>query len=198
MIISNKMRRVIQILLLCVGLLNNQCWAQAMNNPYLLDARGLTEAQLIQLEQSAPKDGWVVFKYYGQDFVFNYSNKEYRLRLAAKCFDNKKSPGFLIEYSNSYGKGDLVGVDFISSANDDDFTKVVFWIDDKNYGNPFSDDKPRFDTFIKDLKLARRLTIKIWYNEFNPETGKDEWVLNRSIDFKTANPKALDTAVECN
>lgn len=166
--------------------------AQNSTDAYVLDGKGLSESQLVQLEKKAPKDGWVVFKYYGQNFVFNYSNKDYKLRFSANCFDTKKQPSFLIEYSDSY-------IDFISSANDDDFTKITFLVDGKNFNNPFRTyNKAQFDTFIKALKSSKKLTVAVSNSEFNPETGKDEWTPNRSIDFLTGNSKALDTAVECN
>ena len=65
-------------------------------------------------------------------------------------------------------------------------------------GNSFL--KPKSKDFIKfyqALKTAKKITIKVFSSEMNPDTAKEELKLNRSIDFKLGNNTFLDLPVNC-
>lgn len=171
--------------------------AAAQSNNHIIDADKFTEEQIGALEKHVPADGWVQLNYQGKSYVVNCSNKDYRMNIGLYCSDGKNNPFFRIEYSNSYGDGDYGGIDFASSGNPS-YADLKVMVDGKPFGNPFSDKgKANVAAFAEALKKGSKLTMMFYSEEFNPETGKDELKLNRSIDFKTAHPELLDTKVDC-
>ncbi|MDN3706642.1 hypothetical protein QW060_05795 [Myroides ceti] len=177
--------------LLLTGLLS---YAQ---NKHIIEADNLSESQLTTIDKMASKDGWVLIKYKGENYIRNFSNSDYILSLSVHCSDTSKKPGYLIEYSDRYGDGEMGGLDF-SSATSQYHAKVVFYLDGKSYENPFASGKNKnMKPFFENLKKAKKLRIDFFDAEFNPETAKEELKINRSIEFKTANAELLDQAVNC-
>lgn len=171
--------------------------ATAQQNSRIIDVDKFTEKQVEELEKNIPNDGWVQLNYQGKSYIANCSNKDYRMNIGLVCADGKNNPFFIIEYSSSYRDGDYGGIDFANSRNPS-YTDLKVMVDGKPFGNPFSDKgKANAASFIEALKKGNKLTMSFYDTEFNPETGKDELKLNRSIDFKTAHPELLDVKVDC-
>jgi hypothetical protein len=183
---------------LLTGLLTISIYAlQAQTNDHILQVpETLSEQQLSSWKKSLPKDGWFIlhFKKNG-DRLFNYSNKEYEMSLWFNCIEKGK-PGFLIEFSDSYGDGNYGGIDFISS-NTKNGNRIQFLLDNKDYGDPFAKGGDKLAAFKVALKKAHKLTVSVYGKELNPQSGKDEEKLNRSIDFKTEHGELLDSPVNC-
>ncbi|TDO19385.1 hypothetical protein [Pedobacter duraquae] len=171
--------------------------SHAQTNDHILQVpETSSEKQLLSWKKSLPKDGWFILKFKKDgDRLFNYSNKNYELSLWLNCTGTGK-PGFLIEYSDSYGDGDYGGIDFISS-NVKNGNRIQFLLDAKSYGDPFAKGGDQLAAFKVALKKAHKLTLSVYGKEFNPETGKDEEKLNRSIEFKLAHSELLDRPVNC-
>lgn len=168
------------------------------NSNHIIDADKFTEQQFNALENNIPNDGWVQMNYQGKSYLVNCSNKDYRMNMGLNCADSKGKPVFMIEYTSHYRDGDYEGIDFANSRNPS-YADMKVLVDGKSFGNPFSEkDKANVDAFIAALKKGTKLTMSFYNTEFNPETGKDELKLNRSIDFKTAHPELLDVKVNCN
>ena len=167
------------------------------NNSHIIDADKFTEQQFNALESNVPNDGWVQMNYQGKSYLINCSNKDYRMNMGLNCANSKDHPVFTIEYTSHYRDGDYDGIDFASSRNQS-YADLKVLVDGKSFGNPFSEKgKANVDAFLAALKKGTKLTMSFYNSEFNPETGKDELKLNRSIDFKTAHPELLDTKVDC-
>nr|WP_067060323.1 hypothetical protein [Mucilaginibacter sp. L294] len=169
----------------------------AQTNDHILQVpETLSEQQLSTFKKSLPKDGWFIlhFKKDG-DRLLNYSNKNYEMSLWLHCTENGK-PGFLIEYSDTYGDGNYGGIDYISS-NTKNGNRIQFLLDHQDYGDPFAKGDDQLARFETALKKAHQLTLSVYTNEFNPQTGKDEEKLNRSIDFKLEHSELLDKPVNC-
>lgn len=165
--------------------------------PTVITIDNYEEVDFEAFRQIISTEGWVQINYKGDLFIKNYSNTDYDLSLSVNCLQAKKTPSYLIEYSHNYRDGDYGGIDFISSARQD-YAKVEFLIDGQNYQDPFSKKSNTFADFSTNLKTGKILTIKVYDNEFNPHTGKDELALNRAIDFKLGNAPLLETKVTCN
>ncbi|WP_431292734.1 hypothetical protein [Pedobacter sp. P26] len=110
---------------------------QAQTNDHILQVpETLSEKQLSSWKKSLPKDGWFILRFKKDaDRLFNYSNKDYEMSLWLNCIEKGK-PGFLIEYSDSYGDGNYGGIDYISS-NAKNGNRIQFLLDGKNFGDPF-------------------------------------------------------------
>ena len=159
----------------------------------------LAETEQLAWKKQLPTDGWLLLRFPEQgDRLLNLSNREYVLHLWLTCAGNSKEPpGYLVEYSDAYRDGDFGGIDFVSSHNDDG-REIHFLLDGKDYGNPFAkQDQSKFTDFATALKKATKLSLSVYDNEMNPETGKDEPKLNRSIDFKMAHSALLEKPVNC-
>ncbi|SKB91546.1 hypothetical protein SAMN05660841_03061 [Sphingobacterium nematocida] len=158
----------------------------------------LTEVQLENLDEIVDKEGWVNIIFEGESSTRNFSNKEYILTVLMNCSDSSYVPKYLIEFTKHYRDGTYAYIDFVNSVTNK-FTKTSFYIDRKDFGDPFSEfDKESFAVFHHALKSGKLLTISFYHMAMNPETGDDELSLNRSIDFKLANGELLDTPVDCN
>ncbi|QDW23377.1 hypothetical protein FFJ24_000430 [Pedobacter sp. KBS0701] len=170
---------------------------QAQTNDHILQVpETLSEKQLSSWKKSLPKDGWFILRFKKDaDRLFNYSNKDYEMSLWLNCTEKGK-PGFLIEYSDSYGDGNYGGIDYISS-NAKNGNRIQFLLDGKNFGDPFAKGDDKLTVFKAALKKAHKLTLSVYGNEFNPRSGKDEEKLNRSIEFKLAHGELLDRPVNC-
>jgi hypothetical protein len=127
--------------------------------------------------------------------LFNYSNKNYEMSLWFNCTGNVK-PGFLIEYSDSYEDGNYDGIDYISS-NTKNGNRIQFLLDDKDYGDPFAKGDDKLALFKVSIKKAHKLTLSVFNKELNPQTGKYEEKINRSIEFKLEHGELLDRPVNC-
>jgi len=185
------------ILIVFLLLLTTSVFAQKQAVKNTIDADKLSEKQLVNLSENAPKDGWVLLKYQGENHVVNYSNKEYVLYMHLKCSKANVNPSYLVEFTNHYGDKQMGGIDFISSR-ENNYPKIDFSLDGKHFGNPFVKVKSKsFTAFTDALKLAKVLKIEVYTEELNPETGKDELKLIRTVDFKLAHPEILDSAVKC-
>jgi len=171
--------------------------AHAQTNDHILQVpETSSEKQLLSWKKSLPKDGWFILQFKKDgDRLFNYSNKNYEMSLWFNC-TGKGKPGFLIEYSDSYGDGNYGGIDFISS-NAKNGNRIQFLLDNKNYGDPFTKGDNQLAAFKVALKKAHKLTLSVYGKEFNPQTGQDEEKLNRSIEFKLAHGELLDRPVNC-
>jgi len=185
------------LLIICSLFLSSITFAQNQQHKNIIDADKLSESQLAHMDRLAPKNGWVLVKYKGENHIRNFSNKDYILSLSVKCSKPAQKPGYLIEYSSNYGDKEMGGIDFLSSSKMD-FAKVKFYLDGKNFENPFSKVKNNnFSLFYQTLKTAKILKIETFNNDFNPNTGKDELKLNRAIAFKLENAALLDVPVNC-
>lgn len=157
----------------------------------------LSNEDVMAFLKKIPVDGWVLLQYKEGKQLINRSNKEYVLHLRLLCDKAQQQPGYLVEYSDAYGDGDYGGIDFISSRRSNG-NEVHFLLDGKDYKDPFIPAAAAaFKTFAEALKKAQKLTISVYDNELNPETGKKERRLNRSIDFKTAHSELLEIPVSC-
>ncbi|WP_118973233.1 hypothetical protein [Taibaiella koreensis] len=186
-----------QFLVIGALLLGNTSFGQNQQQAHVVEADNLSEAELQHLNTIAPKDGWVLVKYKGGTYIENFSNKDYMLSLFMQCADATQTPGYLIEYSNEYGDKEMGGLDFLNSS-DNHFAKVIFYLDGKSFGDPFSNIKSKsFTDFYQAVKTAQTLKIEAFDEELNPDTGKQELRLNRGIDFKLANGALLDKPVTC-
>lgn len=185
--------------LLIVGSL---CWssisfAQNQQNKNIIEADNLSATQLEHLDDTAPKDGWVLVKYKKENYIMNFSNEDYIFKLSIRCPEAAQTPSYLIEYSRSYGDKEMGGIDFLSSSQMD-HAKVKFYLDGKDFGDPFSNTKNKnFTDFYQALKTAKILKIEVFDQEPDPEGAKEGLKLNRSIDFKVAYGALLDTVVKC-
>ncbi|RQO71723.1 hypothetical protein DBR43_10765 [Pedobacter sp. KBW06] len=185
------------LLTICFLFLSSIAFAQNQQPKNSIDADKLSASQLAHMDRIAPKNGWVLVKYKGENYIRNFSNKDYVLSLSVKCSKSTQKPGYLIEYSSNYGDKEMGGIDFLSSSKMD-FAKVRFHLDGKNFENPFSRAKNNnFSLFYQALKTAKILKIETFNNEFNPNTGKEELKLNRAIDFKLENAALLELPVNC-
>ena len=186
-----------QFLIICSLFLSSITFAQNQQHKNFIDADKLSESQLAHMDRLVPKNGWVLVKYKGENYIKNFSNKDYVLSIAVKCSKQTQKPSYLIEYSSNYGDKEMGGIDFLSSSKMD-FAKVKFYLDGKNFENPFSKAKNNnFNLFYQTLKTAKILKIETFNNDFNPNTGKDELKLNRAIAFKLENAALLDVPVNC-
>ena len=100
------------------------CWssisfAQNQQDKNIIEADNLSATQLEHINETAPKDGWVLVKYKKENYIMNFSNKDYIFKLSINCPEATQSPGYLIEYSNNYGDKEMGGIDFISSSKMD-------------------------------------------------------------------------------
>ena len=189
------MKRTVLIAFLL--LLNTFSFAQKQSDKYIIDADKLSEEQFANLEKTVPRNGWILLKYQGENHILNYSNKDYTLFMYLKCANAASHPRFLVEYSNNYGDKEMGGIDFVSSK-DKKFPKINFILDGKPFGDPFAKNRNKnFETFSVELKKSKILKIELFDDEMNPETGKNELKLNRTIDFKLANGELLETLVKC-
>lgn len=138
--------------------------------------------------------GWVILESgNGDKQLANFSNKEYYLYFSLDC----KTPSYLIEYNDNYRDGDYGGIDFASSR-EKNFQKTSFFVDGKDFKNPFDDkNKNAVATFKSALLSGKKLSIQFFNEEFNPENGKDELKLNREISFALQNNDLLKTSVTC-
>jgi hypothetical protein len=170
---------------------------QAQTDTHIFQVpEALSEQQLISWKKTLPKDGWFILQFKDQGYrLFNYSNKDYEMSMWLNCKENGK-PGYLIEYSENYGDGNFGGIDYINS-NTDNGNRIQFLLDGRDYGYPFSKPKSQIGSFKDALKKAQKLTISVYNKELNPQTGKDEERLNRSIEFKLANSELLDKPINC-
>jgi len=192
-IFLNKYRNGVLTLFFSLSIIATQ--AQT-NNAILQVPDTLSEEQLMTWKNTLPTDGWFILRFKDAgDRLLNYSNKDYEMSLWLKCKAGGQ-PGYLIEYSNHYGDGDYGGIDFIGSRNDNG-NKVRFMLDGKDFGNPFSKGNPGLAAFTAALKKAMQLTVSVYNKEMNPETGKEEEKLNRSVDFKLAHGELLEMPVSC-
>lgn len=181
--------------LLC-GTIHNAAAQQSSGAVPVKVPEQMSQEEMSAFMKKLPTDGWVLLSYQGALQLLNYSNKEYILNLRLNCADGH--PGYLVEYSDAYGDGDWGGLDFVSSGKDDG-KDVHFLLDGKDYKDPFAGaGTPGLKAFSEALKKAQKLTISAYDMEMNPETGKNESKLNRSIDFKLAHPELLESAVSCN
>lgn len=164
----------------------------------LMNAQNDTTIQLDKIGDSKfyklQTKGWVILQGdNGDKHLANLSNKEYFLYFSLDC----KTPSYLIEYNNNYRDGDYGGIDFASSK-EKNFSKTSFSIDGKDFKNPFDDkNKSAIANFKTALMAGKKLSIKFFNEEFNPEEGKDELKLNREISFALQNNDLLKTAVNC-
>lgn len=46
-----------------------------------IDTKDLTESQLLHIDQLATQDGWVLISHNGDQYVSNFSNPDYHLRM---------------------------------------------------------------------------------------------------------------------
>lgn len=149
------------------------------------------------IREMASKEGWVIVQHQLKPYLLNYSNPDYDLSLAIRCQQSEHTPKYLIEYSSHYRDGSFGGVDFLSSSNHD-HDKVTFMIDGVTFDDPFSPTKTaQLSAFTKALKTGKILTIKVYDQTFNPDTGSQQLSLNRAIEFKLGQPALLDTAIDC-
>ncbi len=178
------------------------CWssisfAQNQQNKNIIEADNLSATQLEHLDDTAPKDGWVLVKYKKENYIMNFSNEDYIFKLSIKCPEAGQTPSYLIEYSRSYGDKEMGGIDFISSSRMD-HAQVKFYLDGKSFGDPFSNTRDQnFTNFCQALKTAGILKIEVFDQETDPEGAKEGLKLNRAIDFKVAHGALLDTPVRC-
>lgn len=189
-----RYRTILSAALLC-GMVHNAAAQQSSGAVPVKVPEQMSQQEMSAFMKKLPADGWVLLSYQGALQLLNYSNKEYILNLRLNCTDGH--PGYLIEYSDDYRDGDWGGLDFVSSGKDDG-KDVHFLLDGKDYKDPFAGTgTPGLKAFSEALKKAQKLTISAYDMEMNPETGKNEPKLNRSIDFKLARPELLESAVSC-
>jgi hypothetical protein len=168
-------------------------FSQSKKNDTIIDTDKLSEKQLAKIDQLVSKRGWVLLKTKEGNMITNFSNKDYRL-----SWGNCKTPNIYIEYTKNYRDGTFGGIDF-DASDKNKYAKVEYFLDAKNYNNPFKlFNKTKFKPFFDNLKTAKVFTINYYDKELNPETGKNEMKLNRSIDFKLANGSFLDEPTNCN
>lgn len=164
----------------------------------IINVNELTEYELENMDEIVDKEGWVNTISEGESSIRNFSNKEYIFTVLMNCSDKSYTPKYLIEYSKHYDGGTYAYIDFVNSVTNK-FTKTNFYIDGKDFRDPFSEiEKERFAVFHQALKSGKLLTISFYHMEMNPETGDDELSLNRSIEFKLSNGELLDISVDCN
>lgn len=164
----------------------------------VINVNNLSESELENIDEIVDKEGWVNIIFEGESSVRNFSNKEYIFTILMNCSDKSYTSKYLIEYSKDYSDGTYAYIDFVNSVTNK-FTKTIFYIDGKDFGDPFSEfEKESFSVFHQALKSGKLLTISFYHMDMNPETGDDELSLNRTIDFKLANGELLDTPVDCN
>ncbi len=160
-------------------------------NKNIIDISQYSEEQINKMDQTLPKDGWVLIKMNEEQVLLNYSNKDYVLLLNLDC----PNPSYNIEYSSNYRDGDYGGIDFDNSY-DSKFIKTELEIDKKKVDFPKNKEFNNFKTLLKKAKV---LTMKFYDQEFDPNEGKDVVKLNRSIDFKLQNSELLDEkTTRCN
>lgn len=163
----------------------------AQEGKTIIDAEKFSEEQLSNISNIVSHEGWILLKYNGENYISNYSNKDYILYLTINCKESSQKPQFLVEFSDNYRDGDFGGIDFVSSK--DDYREVEFQLDDEKFKNPFKNfDEIEFKGFIDALKQATVLTINVYDNNSNGEL-----ILNRSLDFKLKNGEFLDYSSNC-
>lgn len=142
--------------------------------------------------------GWVFLEYDNNEKqLANLSNKDYFFYLTINCLNHSENPQFLIEYNNNYDDGEWAGIDFASSQ-DENFKKIIFLIDQKEFKNPFDNyNEEKFEIFKNALKKGNLLTVKFFNEAYNPASGKEELKLNRAIEFLLENNQLLDVMVNC-
>lgn len=137
--------------------------------------------------------GWVILESGSEKKLANFSNKDYILHFSLDC----NPPSYFIEYNDNYRDGDFGGIDFASSG-ESNFQKTSFFIDGKDFKNPFdSEKKSSVSDFKSALMKGKKLSIQFFNEEFNPEKGKDELKLNREINFALENSDLLKTSFTC-
>jgi len=187
-----RFRNGILALLLSSGIYQ----VQAQTDNHIIPFPGeLSQEALQAWKKKLPADGWFILRFKEGDRLFNFSNKDYEMSLWLNCNGTGK-PGYLIEYSDHYGDGDYGGLDFISSEQDNG-NRVQFTLDGKDFGDPFTKGSAPPAAFITALKSAKTLTISVYDKELNPETGRNEEKLDRSIEFRLAHGELLDKPVSC-
>lgn len=147
---------------------------------------------------STQTKGWILLKNgEGESYLANLSNKEYILYLSLNCKNQAIKPSYLIEYNNNYDDGDWGGLDFSSSETENG--KIVKWsIDQKEIDNPFAKNTASgFEKFKTALKKGKKLSLKFYTEEYNPNTSKEEPRLNREIIFNLENSHLLDVSTDC-
>lgn len=147
---------------------------------------------------STQTKGWILLKNdEGESYLANLSNKEYIFYLSLNCKNQAIKPSYLIEYNNNYDDGDWGGLDFSSSERENG--KIVKWsIDQKEIDNPFAKNATSgFEKFKAALKIGKKLSLKFYTAEYNPNTGKEEPRLNREIIFNLENNHLLDVSTDC-
>lgn len=192
MILNRSYKGLLTILLTVTTYISH-----AQTNDHILQVpETFSEKQFLSWKKSLPKDGWFILQFKKDgDRLFNYSNKNYEMSLWLNC-TGKGKPGFLIEYSDSYGDGDYGGIDYISS-NAKSGNRIQFLLDNKSYGDPFAKGGDQLAVFKTALKKAHKLVLSVYGKELNPQTGKDEEKLSRSIEFKLEHSELLDRPVVC-
>lgn len=164
----------------------------------LINAQNDSTIKLDKIEESKfyklQTKGWVILQNdNGDKHLANLSNKEYFLYFDLDC----SIPSYLVEYNSNYRDGDFGGIDFASSK-EKNFQKTSFFIDGKDFKNPFAEkNKSSVVNFKKALTTGKKLTVKFYNEEFNPEEGKDELKLNREINFALQNNDLLKTSTTC-
>ena len=76
-------------------------------NKNIIDISQYSEEQINKMDQTLPKDGWVLIKMNEEQVLLNYSNEDYVLLLNLDC----PNPSYNIEYSSNYRDGDYGGID---------------------------------------------------------------------------------------
>lgn len=194
-----KPNKLVLPLMLAFSGITSQAMAQQDDKNMIEVPANLPESEQAAWQKKLPTDGWLLLRFPDHgDQLLNFSNREYVLHLWLTCKENSKGqPGYLVEYSDAYRDGDFGGIDFVSSHNQEG-REIHFLLDGKDYGNPFAKQaQVKFTDFAASLKKATKLTISVYDSEMNPETGKDEPKLNRSIDFKMAHSNLLEKPVNC-
>ncbi|PSK89794.1 hypothetical protein [Taibaiella chishuiensis] len=192
-----KMRSILPLFALTC--MTSVAMAQQDDSKNIITVSGeMSNEEMVAWKKTLPTDGWILVRFNKEhaDHLLNLSHKDYMMHLWLNC-EGKGAPGFLVEYSDNYRDGDFGGIDFVGSRNDDGRI-LQFLLDGKDYGNPFEKgNKQPLPEFSAALKKASKLTLSVYDMEMNPETGKDEKKLNRSIDFKLAHSALLDRPVTC-
>lgn len=186
------MKKILIILISIFGIMN--CSSQKEKNADTIYIDQLEKKSFYSMQN----EGWVLIKSKsGEKYLANLSNKDYILYFSINCENTDQQPRFLIEYSNNYRDGNRGGLDFTSS-DDTKFEKILMFIDDKKYDNPFQTyDKGNFSKFKSALKKGKLFTMKFYEEKFNPESGDDEITLNREIQFLLKNSQLLDVRTTC-